>query len=246
MKSMITLISLLCLLLSVTPARAKEATRVSVDAPYIEMHTGPGKGYPVFHVIERNEVAGVLKRRTDWFKVETKKGKKGWVSRAQMENTLKANGEPLVLPEPVFGDYASRRWELGVSGGEYGGANSLSLIGGMRMTANLSAELSFTQITGSFSDSQLFAISLVHQLFPQWRATPYVKLGAGVIRTEPAATIVATEDRTDNTLQAGVGARIYVTRRFLARVEYSSHVILTSRDNNEEANEWKIGFSVFF
>jgi opacity protein-like surface antigen len=243
---MMTLIALLCFSLASTHARSKADPQVSVDAPYIEMHTGPGRGYPVFNVLERNEVARVLKRRTDWFKIETKKGQRGWVSRAQMEHTLDASGEPFVTPEPEFGDYATRRWELGVTVGEYEGADSLSLIGGLRLTANLSTELNLTQITGSFSDSKLLSLNIVHQLFPNWRATPYFLLGAGVIRTEPSATIVSTEDRTDNTLQAGLGARIYITRRFLARIEYRSHVILTSRDENEEANEWKVGFSVFF
>jgi opacity protein-like surface antigen len=245
-KFVINLIVLLSFTLPSLSTRAKENPPVSVDSPFVEMHTGPGRGYPIFHVIERDEVVEVLKRRTDWFKVETKDGKQGWIARQQMEQTLNRSGEPLVLPEPDFGDYASRRWELGVSGGEFDSANALSVIGGLHMTSNLSAELSVTQITGSFSDSKLFAINVVHQLFPEWRATPYFTLGAGVIRTEPSATIVATEDRTNNTLQAGLGLRMYITRRFLARLEYRSNMILTSRDENEEAKEWKIGFSVFF
>ena len=246
MKTAITRVLLLLLLLPVIPARAADSPVVSVAAPYIEMHTGPGRAYPIFHVIERDEIAQVRKRRTDWFKVVTVKGKTGWVSRQQMEQTLSASGEPFVQAEPAFNDYASRRWELGVAGGEYEGASALSLTGGFRATANLSAELSFSQITGSFSDSQLLTINVVHQFFPEWRATPYFSLGAGVIRTEPSATIVATEDRTDNTLSAAIGARIYITRRFLARLEYRSHVLLTSRDENEEAKQWQIGFSVFF
>lgn len=219
---------------------------MAVDAPYIELHTGPGRGYPIYHVVERNDVVKVTKRRTDWFKVELLDGEQGWVSRQQMERTVNAAGEPFILPEPAFGDYSSRRWELGVSGGDYDGANALSLTGGIRFTANLSAELSLTQVSGNFSDSKLLAINVVHQFFPEWRVTPYFTLGAGVIRTEPSATIVATEDRTDNALQAGLGVRMYITRRFVARADYRSHVILTSRDENEETNEWKIGFSVFF
>ncbi len=237
---------LITLLLLSLQARAANTPTVTVDAAYIEMHTGPGRGYPVFHVIERHELAEVLKRRTDWFEVRTAKGKTGWVSRRQMEQTINARGEPFVLAEPAFNNYASRRWELGVAGGDYEGANSLSLIGGVRMTANLSAEINYTQVSGSFSDSQLLTINIVNQFFPAWRATPYFSLGAGVIRTQPSATIVATEDRTDNTLSAAIGARIYITRRFLARLEYRSHVVLTSRDENEEAKQWQIGFSVFF
>lgn len=219
---------------------------MAVDAPFIEMHTGPGRGYPVFHVVERSEVIDVLKKRTDWFKVETRKGQQGWVLRGQMENTRTASGEAFIAPEPEFGDYSSRRWELGFMGGDYAGANSLSVVGGLRMTANLSTELRLNQVTGSFSDSTLLTLNVVHQFFPRWRATPYFSLGAGIIQTRPAATIVATEDRTDSALNAGIGARMYITRRFVARAEYRSHIVLTSRDDNEEADQWEIGFSVFF
>ena len=62
--------------------------RGGVAEPYIELHTGPGRGYPVFHVVDRGETITVLKRRTDWFRVRTAKGKEGWVKRAAMELTL--------------------------------------------------------------------------------------------------------------------------------------------------------------
>ena len=39
----------------------------------------------------------VLKRRTDWFRVRTAKGKEGWVKRADMELTLTPDGEQYLL-----------------------------------------------------------------------------------------------------------------------------------------------------
>jgi hypothetical protein len=38
----------------------------------------------------------------------------------------------------------------------------------------------------------------------------------------------------------------YLTDRFILRVEYKRHTVLTSRDDNEEIDQWKAGFSVFF
>ena len=49
---------------------------VVVAEPYIELRTGPGRGYPVFHVVDRGDEIEVTKRRTDWFKVRTARGKK--------------------------------------------------------------------------------------------------------------------------------------------------------------------------
>ncbi|HUQ51802.1 MAG TPA: outer membrane beta-barrel protein, partial [Gammaproteobacteria bacterium] len=79
-----------------------------------------------------------------------------------------------------------------------------------------------------------------------WRASPYFTLGAGVINTDPKATLVATTDRTDSLAQAGAGARVYLTRRFVFRAEYKASVVFTSRNDNEEVREWKAGFSFFF
>jgi hypothetical protein len=83
-------------------------------------------------------------------------------------------------------------------------------------------------------------------MFPEWRVSPYFTLGAGMIRTEPKGTIVATTDRTDGAAHVGVGLRTYLTRRFVFRAEYKTYVVFTSRDDNEEPTEWKAGFSFFF
>ena len=48
---------LLALLMILTigpgPARADDVHKILIADPFIELHTGPGRGYPVFHVIER-------------------------------------------------------------------------------------------------------------------------------------------------------------------------------------------------
>ena len=64
----------------VTPAYAKTAHYEAVVAePFLELHTGPGQGFPVFHVVDRGQRIEVLKRRTDWFQVRTDRGVRGWV-----------------------------------------------------------------------------------------------------------------------------------------------------------------------
>jgi len=219
---------------------------VVIEAPYIELHSGPGRGYPIFYIAERGEQVAILKRRTDWFKVRVPRGEEGWVYRDQMEQTLQLDGRPLEIPGFTFGDYAGRRWEVGALYGDFGGANVVSAYGAFSFTENLAVELSYSDVLGRFSNSQLINANLVHVLFPEWRATPYFTLGAGVIHTEPKGTIVAPVDRTDNSAHAGVGVRTYLTRRFVFRAEYKTYVVFTSRDDNEELSEWKAGFSFFF
>ncbi len=66
----------------------KKGVTVTVGAPYIDMHTGPGRGYPVFHVAEKHEALRLLKSRTDWYKVVTTNGEMGWVPHAKLKNAI--------------------------------------------------------------------------------------------------------------------------------------------------------------
>jgi opacity protein-like surface antigen len=231
---------------SAEQSRNDDVIVVSIIDPFIELHTGPGRGYPIDHVCERGETVTILKQRTDWFKVMTEKGKMGWVKRRQMQRTLGLHNEEVDLQEPALTDFIKRRWELGVLAGDYDGDDALTLYGNLRFTENLAAEVKLQQATGNVSNKKIATLSVVHQPFPEWRISPFFTLGAGIITTEPKPTLVQTEDRTDSSLLVGVGAYYYISSRFMLRMEYSNHLILTSRNVNEEVHEWQAGFSVFF
>jgi len=104
---LVTFILLQCLAAEVfAEEQYYKVMKVVVDGPYMEMRTGPGRGYPVFHVVDRGKEVSVIKRRTDWFMVQTERGKEGWVKRADMELTLTLDGE---VPVPAC---RSRFWEF--------------------------------------------------------------------------------------------------------------------------------------
>lgn len=242
-----TLLAVLIPLIAAAPAAARDDARaVRVEDPYIELHTGPGRGYPVFYIAERGERITLHRRRTDWFQVRVPRGEQGWVHLEQLQGTLDLDGEPFDVDGFDLGDYAARRWELGVLYGDFGGANAISTYGAFSLTPNVSFELWLSQVLGRFSDSKLASLNIVHLLYPQRRVSPFFTLGAGTINTDPKATLVATTDRTDSAAHAGFGVRTYISRRFVFRAEYKSYVVFTSRDDNEEIREWKAGFSFFF
>jgi len=227
-------------------AADKEYRRVAVADPYLEMHTGAGRGYPIFHVVDRGESVEIIVRRTDWFLVRAENGTEGWVDRAQMELTLQGDGEQLSFDKPDQEDFTNAKWEIGVLAGDFGGANITSLYAGYSFNPHVSVEVWGSQILGNFSNGWLGSVNVVHEAFPDWRVSPFFTLGAGMIQTKPKATIIQGEDRTDQIGHVGAGFRIYATRRFLLRAEFKSHVVFTSRDENEEVEEWKVGFAYFF
>ncbi len=240
-------IVLLTLLLLAAPAHARrEDPTVVVAEPYIEMRTGPGRGYPVFHVADRGATIAVIRQRTDWYQVRTDRDVDGWVHADALALTLAESGKPVELPRPGWQEFEGRRWETSIAFGDFDGASSISLAGAYRLSRHLSAELGASHITGDFSDGWLAAVRIIHTPFPEWRVSPFVMLGTGVLHVSPRTTLVSTEDRTDQMAQAGIGVRAWVSERFLFRAEYAGYTVFTSRDENEEVEEWKAGIAFYF
>ena len=236
---------LLIFLATITAAWA-EGPSVTVADPFLELRTGPGRGFPVFHVVERGETVRVDARRTDWFQVVDADGREGWVHKAQMAETLLPAGLKLEIDDPAREDFGTHRREAGLLLGDYGGANVVTVYGAWAFNEHLAAEVAASHILGDFSDGQYLTIGLTHVPLPEWRIQPFLSIGTGVIRIEPEGTLVGSDIRTDQVAYAGVGVRAYLARRFIVRGEYKEYVVFTDRDENEEDVEWKIGFAFFF
>ena len=227
-------------------AEKEKLLQVFVSEPYLELSTGPGRGFPVFHVVEREASVDVLYRRTDWFKVRDEQGTEGWARARDMRRTRLADGSPFVFNLGDREGFTSHDWELGIGGGDYGGANLISAYGAYSLTDNMKVELTLSQFLGNASNGYKAEAGLTHVLFPEWRLSPFVGIGTGIVYIEPRATIVLPADRTDQTAFAGAGLRFYLTRRFFVRADYRWHTIFTSRDDNQELEEWKVQIACFF
>ena len=237
--------ALLAVLLPAVGA-AREYLQLFVSEPYLELHTGPGRGYPVFHVVPRDESVDVLFRRTDWFKVRTEHGVEGWASQADMLKTVLADGSPFKFEVGDQAGFSSHRFELGVFAGEYGGANLLSAYWSVSLNPQMAVEAAVGQFLGRFSNGETGDLGFAHVISPDTRWSPFLTLGVGVVHIEPKATLVAPANRTEQTAYVGGGIRYYLTRRFFMRTEYKAHYIFTKRNANEEADEWKLGFGFFY
>ena len=225
---------------------AEQPIEVQIADPYIELHSGPGSGYPVFHVEEQDAWVEILKRKTDWFKVRTSRGKQGWVAREQLERTLTPAGEYTDITDATKKEFSFHRWEMGAMGGDFEDADVMTVYGGFFFTPKFSAELSASKIFADFSDADMANISLSMHPFPEWRLSPFFSLGTGVIKTDPKTTLVQESDSTDQIAHAGAGLRVYLARRFIFRAQYKHYVIFQSSNDNQEIDEWKAGFAVFF
>lgn len=237
------LIYILCC--AVINAQANDKPLLTIDVPFIELHSGAGIGYPILYIIEQGEQVSVLVKRTSWFKVEDKRGNKGWFHQDALLD-FSQSGEKVSINETQIDDYKKRVWEGGVMYGDLEGKNFYNLSMGYAFSPQISTELSIGKALGNISDSDLFEVMLFSQPFPSLMISPYFGVGAGLINTQPHSVLADAKHRENTLMSTAVGAKYYLTRNFLLRIEYKYSMVLTNQDNNEEMQTWKLGFSVFF
>lgn len=222
--------------------------KVKIADPFIELHTGPGSGYPIYYVVDRGAEVSIIRRKTDWFRIVTSDGKTGWASRDQMRETLLPTGEKFRLVESDLEDFTQRKWILGFTGGEFESAPVFTLFSGYSFTENLTGELHLGKSVGDKSSATYYKGNLVMQPFPDFKYSPYFTLGLGEIEVDPSVILISADDDKNTFAQVGLGLQRYVSRSFLFRFEANEYVIFSSgtSDNSEVVSEWKFGFAVFF
>jgi opacity protein-like surface antigen len=221
---------------------------VSIVEPYVDFRTGPASEYPIFHVAEQSETITILKKKTGWYKAIAYTGQVGWVSAVQLGKTIKPSGELLYVPTGSFEDYTNRTFEFSAFGGILENVTAMSVAAAWNVTGNLVAEATYTQALGDFSENKLWSIRIQHHIFPEWKVSPYFTIGSGGINTRPRSNLVQSGDevRMSDFYEVGAGIRYYFARNMVIKFEYRNIIALTDRDDQEQIEEFKLGFSVFF
>lgn len=239
----------LLLALAFAPAaRAADAAleRVQVADPFLELHTGPGRGYPVFHVAARHEWVTIEMRHTDWFRVRTENGKVGWVPREQIETTLTEAGSSKTFRDILVDDYLKRRAEFGGAYGRFKGEPMLKLWGAWRYAESLGIELSKGQVQGVFSGTDFWHLNLTAEPWSDRRWSPVFAIGLGKFQNIPNSSLVQAISVNAKLADASVGLRWYLSDRFVARADYTLYTAFVSDQRSLEYRAWTLGLSFFF
>jgi hypothetical protein len=231
-------------MLAVAPADARAPIEVVVKDAYIDLHTGPGRGFPVTISVGRGVTIELLRQRTDWIEVRTARGQRGWVHRSQLENTLTPAGSEVQIAGPEQDARTGHQWEAGIAVGDFDGANVISVNGAYALTPTLLVRADASQLFGDTANGWLVTAGIAQVFMPQWSVSPVVGIGAGVLGISPKAP--NTKDSTDATAYGSLGFRSYLTDRLLMQAEYRRFVVFTSGDDHEEKNEWIAGLTYFF
>ena len=220
--------------------------RVLVADPFIELHTGPGKGYPVYHVVDRHEWVEVMMRKTDWFLVRDREGNEGWVLIDEMEKTLSAPGVTTQFERIKKDHFGKRTYEGGVNVGDFEGSAIMGIYAGLNFNDNLAAEIEISKASGDFTDTFVARLNILSNPFPTWASAPFFTLGFGYMRNEPKSSFVFANTTSDLFASVGLGYRQYVSKRVFFRADVKQNIVFISDNNNGDFLEWKIGFSFFY
>jgi hypothetical protein len=240
------LLLVLLLVLAAAPARAQVSERLKITDPYIEMRTGPGRGFPVHHVAERHEFVNVELRHTDWFKVRTDNDKVGWVHRRQLASTLTDAGTAKTFRDTMLDDYLTRRVQVGAGFGRFSSEPIQKLWASYRLSDALSLEGTIAQVQGVFSGTDLWHANLLAEPWSDQRLSPFLGIGVGRFRNFPNQSLVGATDTDVNLANATFGVRYYLTERFVLRADYTIYTSFVSDLRAQEFKAVTAGLSFFF
>lgn len=224
---------------------------LTVSAAFVELRSGPGRGYPVIHTLRRGDTLQISARKTAWLQVTAASGAiRGWLHRQQLV-ALSQDNLPVTIDGTGVDAYARRRWEIGLLQGQADsrysdGSPLLAVYGSYFFTPGLSAEWQLMQILGEYSESLSTQLNLSHQLAPDWPLAPFFSLGYGRMQISPKTTLGDNQRETHDALNWSLGLRYHLQQRFFLRADVSQYLLLVPRDNIDKVRTWKLGAGIFF
>ena len=247
-------------------AKQGEKLKLRILEPFLEIHTGPGKNYPVFYIAQYGEMIEVQKRRNDWFKVNLNvnggRVKTGWVHRKAIGLTMRSNSLPemitnqkaniseedivLAKDDPLLSTLFNPNLYFGFNYGQRASADLVGVHIGKHITDSFNVELQVDEFLGATAQGQTWAGILAFKPFPDWRLSPFTEIGAGSIHSTARGTNSQQNAGSNKFLQSGFGLQLRLSDRYRLRLEYRHLNVLTSNDNNGEIETWHIGFSGYF
>lgn len=225
---------------------AGEREHLQVTDAYVELRTGAGRGFPVFHSVGRGEWITVELRHTDWFRVRTASGRVGWVQRGQLESTLTAGGVRKTFRDVLLEDFLRRRVEFGAGWGRFKKEPMLKLWTSVRLADPITLEATAGQVQGTFSGTEFWHVGLAAEPWSDQRWSPFFGVGLGKFKNIPNSSLVSALTTDAKLANAVLGLRWHLGERFVVRADYSIYTAFIADARTDEYRAVTLGVSFFF
>ena len=233
-------------LLASDTTKAVSPVKLSVIDTYLELHTGPGRGYPIFHVIEQGQAVTVLRRRSNWFYVSDRRNTQGWVKQESLARTLAPTGMPAALPDIQHGDFLAQQGRIGFSVGQLGTSYTANVTAGYRLLSYAGIEVEYGQIFEKLDDGSSIGATVIIEPIKSWSFTPFISKGiAWQDWKKKKKSSVGSNSYSSNSEFTGAGINYYIGFNFVVRGEFRQ-VAITDNNGTTSNSEWRLGFSSFF
>ena len=245
MKALLLGLWLLCIA-AATHAADEPLPQLTLSDPFVNLHTGPGRGYPVFHVAARGEAVQLLLAHTTWVKLRTASGKEGWAQRESLQGTLQAAG---VAPGPLQAwteRHLREKLEFGAAIGRFQSQPMLQLSTRLRLSEAIGIEAAAGQVQGLYSGTDFWQFDAVVEPMSDLALSPVLAIGVGRFRNIPNASLVEQGTTNANQLHAALGVRWRFGARYVLRADWSLYTALLSEQRSREYRALTLGLSFHF
>ncbi|MEK6750430.1 MAG: SH3 domain-containing protein [Pseudomonadota bacterium] len=218
---------------------------VTIEQAYVDLHTGPGAGYPVYTVVERGGRVVVLAEQGDWYKVQSERRQVGWLA-----NTALAQARVSATPRVTFAAaeqvyHASRSYVLGVTSGKFGRDLMYGLSGSYHIVKGLHIDTSLAQSAGMYSMSNYYSAGLQWYLWSERRFSPGVFVMGGKLSGVQHATIYPVREVQADFVSTGLSMRVRLTDRFFLRTGAGMFSLQQFDNTLPNFWEWQIGVQTY-
>jgi SH3-like domain-containing protein len=223
-----------------------EVPSLALSEPYVDLHTGPGRGYPVFHVAARGEVVQLLLTHTSWVKLRTANGIEGWAPRTALQGTLQAAGAVPGRWARWSDAHLRNKLEFGAAWGRFQRQPMLKLGARLRLSEAIAVQAAAGQVQGLFSGTDFWQVDTVLEPMSDLALSPVFAVGVGRFRNIPNASLVEQGTTNANLAHAGLGLRWRFAARYVLHADWSHFVALLSEQRSREYRALSVGLSFHF
>jgi SH3-like domain-containing protein len=220
--------------------------QLALSEAFVELHTGPGRGYPVVHVAARGEVVQLLLAHTAWIKLRTASGREGWVRRDALQGTLQAAGIAPTGWQRWVDTNLRENLSFGAAWGRFQSQPMLQLSTRLRLSEAIHVEATAGQVQGLYSGTDFWRIDALVEPLGNQAWSPRLAVGVGRFRNVPNASLVEQGTTNANLAHAGIGIRWRFGGRYEVQADYGLYTALLSDQRSREYRALTLGLSFHF